>query len=145
MILPHFHTSNFEVEESNSIPIDISWSLSEAGQTKSKNLFPLKSNFPTVKSMTFDNRVEPMNLSIFYPEATPELCIGIPNHLARYQIEVPKPQHEKFSLKLRIKLDQNEIPSLDTAELIEEYKEEKKIPIKAAPVPVKEVKEGEVP
>jgi hypothetical protein len=38
-------------------------------------------------------------------------------------------------LKLRVKLDQNQIPSLDTAELIEEYKEEKKIPIKAAPAP----------
>jgi len=34
---------------------------------------------------------------------------------------------------------------LDTAELIEEYKEEKKIPIKAAPVTPKEVKEGEAP
>lgn len=40
-------------------------------------------------------------------------------------------------------MDQNQIPSLDTAELIEEYKEEKKIPVKPAPAPVKEAKEGE--
>ena len=144
MILPTFHTSNFEVEECNTVPIDISWSLADASQNKSKNLFPAKSNFPTVKSMTFDNRHEPMNLGIFYPDNA-DICPGIPHFLARYHIEVPKPQHEKFSLKLWIKLDQNQIPSLDTAELVEEYKEEKKIPIKAAPLPQKEVKEGEVP
>ncbi len=42
-------------------------------------------------------------------------------------------------------MDQNQIPSLDTAELIENYKEEKKIPIKAAPPVQKEAKEGEAP
>lgn len=63
--------------------------------------------------------------------------------LSKYHIEIPKPEHEKFSLKLWVKLDQNMIPSLDTAELIENYKEEKKIPIKAAPPVQKEAKEGE--
>jgi hypothetical protein len=29
MILPTFSTSNFEVDEFNPLPVDISWSLSE--------------------------------------------------------------------------------------------------------------------
>lgn len=147
MILPQYHTSNFDVEECNIHPIEISWSIShphEGHQTKSKLLFPLKNNFPTVKSMTFEHRHEPMELAIAY-SADAEILPGIPTFLARYHIEIPKAKHEKFSLKLRVKLDQNQIPSLETAELIEEYKEEKKIPIKAAPAPQKEAKEGEAP
>jgi hypothetical protein len=48
-----------------------------------------------------------MELGIFYPEGSPELIEGIHHFLAKYHIDVPKPEHEKFSLKLRIKLDQN--------------------------------------
>ncbi len=84
-----------------------------------------------------------MELQIAYSADNNVVVNGLPKLLAKYQIEVPKPSHEKFSLKLRIKLDQNFIPALDTAELIEEYKEEKKIPIKAAPAPVAAPKEGE--
>jgi hypothetical protein len=69
MILPHFHTSKFEVEEYNLIGVDVAWSLSHAQdgvQVKTKTLFPLKCDFPTVKSLTFDNRHEPMDLQIAY-------------------------------------------------------------------------------
>lgn len=87
-----------------------------------------------------------MDVLVSYTEGTDRVCKGIPTLLSWYHIEIPKPEHEKFSLKLRVKLDQNQIPSLDTAELIENYKEEKKIPIKAAPAPQKEApKEGEAP
>jgi heat shock protein 4 len=55
---------------------------------------------------------------------------GLPQLLARYRIEPPKPKEEKFSLKLRVQLDGNGIPTLDTAEQVEEYIEIKKIPIK---------------
>lgn len=134
MLLPTFHTSKFEMEECNGIPVDITWSVHDGGH-KTKTLFPQKANFPTVKSLTFDNRTEPMDVMVSYTEGTDLVCKGIPTFLSRYHIEIPKPEHEKFSLKLRVKLDQNQIPSLDTAELIENYKEEKKIPIKAAPVP----------
>lgn len=53
MLLPTFHTSKFEIEECNYIPIDITWSLHDGGH-KTKTLFPEKCNFPTVKSLTFD-------------------------------------------------------------------------------------------
>jgi len=144
MLLPTFHTSKFEVEECNGIPVDITWSIHDGGQ-KSKTLFPVKSNFPTVKSMTFDGRTEPMEVLVSYTEGTDQVIHGIPTLLSWYKIEIPKAEHEKFSLKLRVKIDQNQIPSLDTAELIENYKEEKKIPIKSAPPVQKEVKEGEAP
>lgn len=132
MILPQYNPSPFDVEECNPIAVDISWSLThphEGHQIKTKTLIPLKANFPTVKSLTFDNRHEPMEVLVSYPEGS-DIVKGIHNLVGWYHIEVPKPKHEKFGLKLRVKLDQNQIPSLDTAELVEDYKEEKKIPIK---------------
>lgn len=149
MILPHFHVANFQIEECNLMPVDVAWSVT-GGDMKSKTLFPLKSNFPSIKSMTFDGRVEPIDVGVTYNDAD-TLMKGVPTAMARYRVEIPKPEHEKFALKLRIKLDQNCIPGLDTAELIEEYKEEKKIPVKAAPAPAPkkeekkdEKKEGDV-
>lgn len=146
MILPQYNPSPFDVEECNPIAVDVSWSLThphEGHQIKTKTLIPLKANFPTVKSLTFDNRHEPMEVLVSYPENS-AIVKGVHNLVAWYHIEVPKPKHEKFGLKLRVKLDQNQIPSLDTAELVEEYKEEKKIPIKQAPAPAPPApKEGE--
>lgn len=133
MILPTFHVPTFQIEECNSLPADVSWSVSE-GNMKTKCLFPVKNNFPSIKSMTFENRTEPMDVAVSYSEGGDNLE-GIPTLLSRYRIEPPTPKHEKHSLKLRIKLDQNQIPSLDSAELIEHYKEEKKIPIKASTPP----------
>ena len=141
MILPHFHVASFQIEECNPYPVDVSWSLLD-NSMKTKTLFPGKSNYPSVKSMTFDKRKEPMQVAVSYNQ--PELLVeGIPHFLSRYQIDVPEPKHEKFGLKLRVKVDQNCIPGLDTAELVEEYQEEKKIPVKAAPPPKTEKKEGE--
>ena len=54
MLLPTFHTSKFEMDECNGIPVDITWSVHD-GVHKTKTLFPVKSNYPTVKSLTFDN------------------------------------------------------------------------------------------
>ena len=149
MILPHFHVQNFLIEECNQEPVDVSWSVS-GNNNKTKTLFPLKNNFPSIKSMTFDNRTEPINVAISYNKKN-NILKGLPTDFSRYRIEIPKPDHLKFALKLRIKLDQNCIPGLDTAELIEEYKEEKKIPIKVAAskkakapeAPKKEAKDGE--
>lgn len=141
MILPTFHVPAFQIEECNSLPADVSWSVSE-GNMKTKCLFPLKNNFPSIKSMTFDNRTEPMDIAVSYSEGGENLP-GIPTLLSRYRIEPPTPKHDKHSLKLRIKLDQNQIPSLDSAELIEQYKEEKKIPIKASTPPTPAPKEAD--
>jgi heat shock protein 4 len=134
MMLPHFHVAKFEIEECNHLPVDISWSVPNQ-EMRSKTLFPLKNNFPSIKSMTFDHRLEPMDLAVGYTNAD-EIVPGIPVLLSRYKLEPKKPEHPKFALKLRVKLDANAIPGLDTAELIEEYEEEKKIPIKQAPPPV---------
>ena len=120
MILPHFHVQNFLIEECNQEPVDVSWSGS-GNNNKTKTLFPLKNNFPSIKSMTFDNRTEPINVAISYNKKN-NILKGLPTDFSRYRIEIPKPDHLKFALKLRIKLDQNCIPGLDTAELIEEYK-----------------------
>uniref|UniRef100_A0A7S3KTH2 Heat shock protein 70 n=1 Tax=Euplotes crassus TaxID=5936 RepID=A0A7S3KTH2_EUPCR len=143
MILPQYHVPPFEIKESNPHPINVSWSVSD-GKMKSQTLFPAGNNFPSVKSLTFDGRSEPMDVGIAYTSKD-EIIEGIPQLLARYKIEPPKPKEEKFGLKLRVQLDQNCIPALDTAEQIEEYIEIKKIPIKQdAPKAAKtEKKEGE--
>ena len=140
MILPHFHVSSFEITECNNFPIDMSWSVSN-NNMKTKTLFPLKNNYPSVKSLTFDGRSEPMDVGLSYTSMD-GIMAGLPQLLARYRIEPPKPKEEKFNLKLRVQLDSNGIPALDTAELIEDYVEIKKIPIKkhTAPAPAADAK-----
>jgi molecular chaperone DnaK (HSP70) len=142
MILPTYSVSNFEIQESNPFPVEVSWSVSD-GKIKSQTLFPTGNNFPSVKSLTFEGRSEPMDVGVSY-KTMDGILAGLPQLLCRYRIEPPTPKEAKFSLKLRVQLDQNCIPALDSAELIEEYKEIKKIPIKpmkkkAAPA----AKEGE--
>lgn len=143
MILPQFHVANFEIQESNSFSIDVSWSVSN-NKMKTQTLFPKGNNFPSVKSLTFDGRSEPMDVGIAY-KSMDGLLTGLPQLLARYRIEPPPPKEEKFSLKLRVQLDQNGIPALDTAEQIEEYTEIKKIPIKMDKPAQSAPKEGEEP
>ena len=145
MILPQFQVANFEIQESNPFPIDISWSISN-NKMKTQTLFTKGCNFPSVKSLTFDGRSEPMDVGVSYTN-TDGIIAGTPQLLARYKIEPPKPKEEKFSLKLRVQLDQNCVPALDSAELLEEYTEIRKIPVKphtsAKPAPKEGDKEGE--
>ncbi len=98
MILPHFHVSNFTIEECNNLPADVSWSVHD-GNMKTKTLFPLKNNYPSIKSMTFDHRLDPMDVAVSYNESA-DIVPGIPTLLSRYRIEVPKPEHAKHALKL---------------------------------------------
>jgi hypothetical protein len=84
MILPQYNPTHFDVEEFNSFPVDLTWSLThahEGSQSKTKTLIPLKANFPTVKSLTFDNRHEPMDVDVSYND-TANLVNGVPTLLA---------------------------------------------------------------
>lgn len=147
MILPQYHVAKFEIQECSSYAIDVSWS-NVNNDMKTKTLFPKYSNFPSVKSLTFDGRSEPMDVGVSYHDME-GVVVGQPQLQARYRIEPPAPKEEKFSLKLRVQVDQNWIPSLDTAELIEEYIEIKKVAVKTqnsapapAPTPTEENKDG---
>ena len=136
MILPQYHVAKFEIQESNSYAVDVSWS-NTSNDMKTKTLFPKGCNFPSIKSLTFDGRSEPMDVGVSYHDKE-GIVVGQPQLLARYRIEPPAPKEEKFSLKLRVQIDQNGIPALDSAELIEEYIEIKKVAIKtqsSAPAP----------
>lgn len=133
MILPQYHVAKFEIQECSSFAIDVSWSNAN-NEMKTKTLFPKFSNFPSVKSLTFDGRSEPMDVGVSYHDME-GVVVGQPQLQARYRIEPPAPKEEKFSLKLRVQVDQNCIPSLDTAELIEEYVEIKKVAVKQSPAP----------
>lgn len=141
MILPQFHVTNFVVDDFNGLATDFSWSV-EDNQMKTKTLFPVGNNFPSIKSLTFEGRTTPMDVGVSYNSEV-DIVEGIPKLLARYNITPPQPKEEKFALKLRVKLDQNQIPALDTVELIEDYMEEKKIPVKIDPPKVPAPKEGE--
>ena len=128
MISPYFNVSDFQIEENNHVPITVSWSI-EDGKQKDMVLFPRKCNYPTRKSLTFDNRQDKMHFGI---GVTPsELPLGgLYSLLGRYSIEPPKAKHDKFSLLLMVNYDLHGICKLESAELVEEYMEEKKIPIK---------------
>ena len=121
MILPQYHVASFEIHEANNFDIDVSWSVSN-NNMKTKTLFVKNCNFPSIKSLTFDGRSEPMDLGVSYHDMD-GIVAGLPQLLARYRVEPPTPTEEKFSLKLRIQLDQNGIPALNSAELLEEYTE----------------------
>ncbi len=62
------------------MPVDVSWSIAN-NKLKTKTLFPLKNNFPSIKSMTFDNRTDPMDVAVAYNESC-ELLPGVPGLLS---------------------------------------------------------------
>ena len=116
MISPYFNVADFQIEECNHVPITVSWTV-EDGKQKDMVLFPRKCNYPTRKSLTFDNRREKMNFGV---GVTPsELPLGgLYSLLGRYVIEPPKAKHDKFSLLLMVNYDLHGICKLESAELV---------------------------
>lgn len=128
MISPNYKVADFQIEDYNSFPTQVAWTTPD-GNYKSKILFDLGCNFPSVKSLTFDKRKEPMDVAISYQDGA-DIVKGIPTLLGRYKINALKPKEDIFSLVIKVKVDINGIAYLSSSEMVEEYMEEKKIAVK---------------
>ncbi len=94
-----------------------------------KDLFPLGSTFPSTKSITFDNKKGGMDLLVHYIPGAP-IIAGLPTQVAQYKIKEGAPKHDKYSFILRVSNNIHQIPCLEGVELVEEWEEEEKIPVK---------------
>ena len=95
-----------------------------------KDLFPVGSSFPSTKTITFDNKKGGMDLLIHYTQGT-ALLPGLPTQVAQYKIKEVNPKKgDKFSFVLRVSNNIHQIPILESSELVEEWEEEVKIPVK---------------
>lgn len=148
MLSPNFHVANFEVEEFNSEPISISYKFKGTDKVVTKELFKVGTNFPSTKSITFDNKTGNVDLMVHYSDNA-QLMHGLPNQIAQYDISEGKVDEktEKHSFTMRVSNNIHNIACLDEVEFIQEWTEQEKIPVKASPVtvtpPPKKEGEGE--
>ena len=97
--------------------------------TKTKELFKIGSSFPSTKSITFDNKLGNVDLTVHYSENA-AIAEGLPTHIAMYQIGegFKKEKTEKAGFTMRVTNDIHNIPRLDEVEFTEEWTEFEKIP-----------------
>ena len=81
MLSPNFQTANFEVEEYNPQPVCISYKFKGTDKVVTKELFKVGSNFPSTKSITFDNKNGNLDLMVHYSEGA-KLMQGLPNQIS---------------------------------------------------------------
>ncbi len=145
MLSPLFKVAEYEVQEYNNLSVGITYKFdSEKDWTKApaKELFPVGSSFPSTKSITFDAKKGGkggLSLILHYGNGAP-LLPGLPPQIALYEIKEAVPKHEKFSAVIRISNNIHQIPSMESAELHEEWVEEEKIPVKKDAPAKKETK-----
>ena len=154
MLSPNFQTAQFQVEECNTNPVSITYKFNGTDKVVTKELFKVGSSFPSTKSVTFDNKKGGANLMVHYSEGA-AIMEGLPTQIASYEIAEGKVEDktEKTSFTMRISNNIHNIACLDEAELVQEWTEVEKIPIKASPVTVPKPeekkeeppKEGEAP
>lgn len=85
MLSANFQTATFEVEEYNAQPISISYKFKETDKVVTKDLFKVATSFPSVKSITFDNKTGGLDLMVHYSQDA-QLMSGLPTQIAQYDI-----------------------------------------------------------
>jgi hypothetical protein len=81
-----------------------------------KELFPEGSHFPSTKTISYDLKNGGMELIVKYSPTT-ELIQGLPTDIARYVINKGNPEHDKFTLIIRVSNNIHQIPGLESSEL----------------------------
>lgn len=146
MLSPNFQVANFQVEEYNQQPVDITYRFKNTEKVVTKEIFKQGSSFPSTKSITFENKLGNLELLIGYGEKG-EILEGLPRQIAQYDISEATKQEktEKCSFTMRVSNNIHNVPNLDEVELVEEWTEEEKIPIKVNGTtgPAKEEKKEE--
>lgn len=119
------------MEEYNSQPICITYKPKGGDTPKTNVIFKTGSNFPSTKSVTFDNKTGGYDLMIHYADDA-QLLEGHPKQISQYDISEGTKQEktEKCSFTMRVTNNIHNIACLDEAELVEEWTHEDKIPIK---------------
>ena len=129
---PMFKVKDYNVTDSNVFPIEVCYTTPpKNGQTQIKTslLFDVGTNFPVTKSLTFENRKDPIDVSLKYAESS-EIHSGAITLLGNFKVNSPEPKEPKWSLIIKIRNDQNMIPCLQVAEISEDYMEEKKVVVR---------------
>jgi len=147
MLSPNFQVANFEVEEFNVEPISISYKFKGTEKAITKELFKVGSNFPSTKSITFDNKSGKVDLMVHYSEGS-TLMTGLPNQISQYDIGEHKidEKTEKFAFTMRVSNNIHNVAALDEVELVQEWTEMEKIPVKGSATvvpPPKKEEEGD--
>lgn len=112
-------------------------------------MFVKGSSFPSTKSVTFDNKSGGVDLMVHYSDKA-SIMEGLPKQIALYNVGEGKKNDktEKCAFTLRVSNNIHNIACLDEAELMQEWTEEEKIPVKSSPPstvtpPKPETAEGE--
>ena len=120
------------------MPISIIYKFKNSDKLSTKELFKVGSSYPSTKSITFDNKLGNLDLLVQYSQGV-ELLQGLPTQIAQYNIGegTKEDKTEKHSFVMRVSNNIHCIACLDQVELVQEWTEEEKIPIKMAPTPPK--------
>ena len=81
MLSPNFQTAAFEMEEYNAQPVCITYKQKGTEAVKTNVIFKKGSNFPSTKSVTFDNKTGGYDLMVHYADDA-ELMEGIPKQIS---------------------------------------------------------------
>eukprot|EP00826_Nyctotherus_ovalis_P004062 TRINITY_DN10840_c0_g2_i1.p1 TRINITY_DN10840_c0_g2~~TRINITY_DN10840_c0_g2_i1.p1 ORF type:complete len:555 (+),score=180.00 TRINITY_DN10840_c0_g2_i1:79-1743(+) len=121
----YFHVKDYAVIDNSPFPIDIVYNTNQPEDSKKSKLFFEKgSNFPVYKRLSFTNRKEPIDLQIVSPVALP---LGGPTVFGNYKISPDPTIENDFVVSIKIVMDENMIPYIPIAEVVENYYEESKI------------------
>lgn len=124
----YFHVKDYAVIDCSPFPIDVVYNTCRPEDSKkSKSFFEKGSNFPVFKRLSFANRREPIDLQIVSPSALP---LGGPTVFGNYKISPDSAVENDFVVSIKIVMDENMIPYIPIAELVENYYEESKIVVK---------------
>ena len=145
MLSPLFKVKDYTIGDCNPFPIQIVFSVPKTDADpvgkKVKTLFDRGCNFPVTKALSFENRKDTIELQLKYDDPN-SLALGGPVLLGNYKVTAGQPKEDRFAVSVKISLDQNMICTVCTAEVVEDYMEEKKGVVKrdvpAPPPPKKE-------
>lgn len=77
MLSPNFAVTNFEIEEYNMHQINIQYRFKSSEKVAVKELFKTGSNFPSTKTITFENKLGGMDLLVNYADEA-NILAGLP-------------------------------------------------------------------
>ena len=137
MLSPNFRVQDFEVQDFNQHPIQIQYKFNNTeGSLKESDIFNIGSSFPSTKTITFANKLGALDLLIKYNDVS-DILPGLPKQIAQYRIQEGKldegKELTKYSFVMRLSNNIHNVCELEGAQLIQEWVEEQKIPVKRNP------------
>jgi heat shock protein 4 len=144
MLSPNFQVADFTIEEFNQEPVAITYRFKNQDKVSTKPIFKVGSNFPSTKSITFENKMGNLELLVAYEDSA-NILPGLPRQIAQYDIsEATKGEKtEKCAFTMRVSNNIHNVPQLDEVEFVQEWTEEEKIPVKTQPSPAPKKDEGQ--